>query len=562
MTDDDDHFMEDTHEVSTDSIGQKIQKLSGRATIHGSFELLEIDTEQFRSLRDAKPYRVYGSENVGWADSDIYRYDISMESSPLFLDLPCEPDVFYARSGYRELYEHIACKWSEKKKFRVILHGNAGTGKSWFQIYALKQLLDDEERKFDIVIRQVGSKFEVFDLVEARVYTWKVAANDIKDMSKSMKKTLYFFEPDDDSTMSPLGVAIPSLSTLSPFEDRIKEYRKRFCSLAYFWPWSFGEMWAVVCNSGIAVDLVEFQNRYNKFGGILRHVLGEQTNADEQLTARLKGISVEVLTSIALNVDRKTEGNNVSGYLVCYDNRLVEENRFSTKNLEYTSLQVELEVANRLQTKPLKEKMQAILKRLDNQILDISGKMLEDVAMELLSQGRGYDWKSCQVGTAHWVPFATTKRTIKRTYTLTENLSQPSLTIAPTNTRFPVVDFVFSLIGNGPIVSFQCTWQSRHPLTIRALYDLRIRHLNIADDEIVNICIVCPSKDGMLAASYASMTKDDFLQGSLRTDLQFSKAVKVPSSRLQAMWNSTNFWVVSPQMTWQDSITKWLSEHP
>ena len=215
--------------------------------------------------------------------------------------------------------------------------------------------------------------------------------------------------------MRPLEVVIPSLVCLSPFEDRIKEYRKRFCSSAYFWPWSFGEMWTVVCNSQIPMDLDEFQKRCNKFGGIIRNVLGEQTDAEEQLIARLKGISVDVLTSIALNVDRKAEGNNVSGYLICYDNRLIQQNRFSTKNLEYTSLEVEEAVASRLQTKPLKEKMQAILKRLNGEMLDISGKMLEDVAMELLSQGRGYAWKLCQVGTANWVPFATTKRTIKQT---------------------------------------------------------------------------------------------------------------------------------------------------
>ena len=142
------------------------------------------------------------------------------------------------------------------------------------------------------------------------------------------------------------------------------------------------------------------------------------------------------------------------------------------------------------------------------------------------------------------------------------NFSQAALTIAPTNTRFPVVDFVFSSTGNGPIVSFQCTWQSRHPVTVWALYDLRINHLKIGDDQIVNIYVVCPSKDNMLAASYASLMKDDFLQGSLDTDLQFAKVVKVPSLRLQAMWSSTNIWAVSPQMTWQDYITKWFSEHP
>ena len=561
MTDDDDHSMKDAHEAATDSIRQKIKNLTGRAIIRGSFELLDLQTEQLQSLRDAQPQRVHAGENVGWAESELYRYNISMAGSPIFLDLACEPEVFYARSGYPELFQHVARKWSEKK-FRVILQGNAGTGKSWFQVYALKQLLDDQERKFDVIIRQVDTTLYVLDLDEATVYTWDVATDHVKLISTRMKRTLYFFEPGGDPTMRPLEVFIPSLSTLSPFEGRIKEYRKRFCTLAYFWPWSFWEMWAIVCNSDISMDLDEFQKRYNRFGGILRNVLGEQTDADEQLTARLKEISVDVLTSIALNIDRQAEGNNVSGYLVCYDNRFIEQNRFSTKNLEYTSLEVEEEVASRLQTKPLKDKMQAILKRLNSEILDISGKMLEAVAMELLSQGRAYSWKSREVGTVNWVPFATRKRNIKRTYTLAENFNQADLTIAPTNTRFPVVDFVYSFTGNGPIVCFQCTWQSRHPFTVRALYDLRINHMKIGDDQIVNIYIVCPSKDNMLATLYASLTKDDFLQGSLDTDLQFTKAVKVPSLRLKAMWNSTNIWVLSPHTTWQAYITEWLSKHP
>jgi hypothetical protein len=95
-------------------------------------------------------------ENIGSEKPpELYRYNVDMQGSPDFMNLACEPEVFYERSGYRELYDHLASQWSIKKKFRVILQGkNAGTGKSWFQVYASKRLLDDdEERKFDNYLR-------------------------------------------------------------------------------------------------------------------------------------------------------------------------------------------------------------------------------------------------------------------------------------------------------------------------------------------------------------------------------------------------------------------------
>jgi hypothetical protein len=149
-----------------------------------------------------------------------------------------------------------------------------------------------------------------------------------------------------------------------------------------------------------------------------------------------------------------------------------------------------------------------------------------------------------------------------RTYTLAENFKQANLIIAPTNARFPVVDFVLSCPEIGAVVSsFQCTWQSRHAFSVRALYGLRINHMQVRDDQIVNIYIVCPSKDNTLTNVYASLSKEDFLQGVLDTDLKFTQAINVPFSRLQAMWRSTNILVLSQKTTWQDYISDWLSKH-
>jgi hypothetical protein len=554
-----DESMRDAPEV----IRLKIQNLANSQSIQGSFEVVNLFTKQLRSLRDVCGKLVEAGDDIG--SEKLSYYDVDMGGSKVFMNLACKPAGFYERSGYRELYDYIAAKWNSKDEFRVILLGNAGTGKSWFQVYALKRLLDDTGREFDIIIRQVDAKIYVIDLEDASVYRWRVEVSDIGDISTSMKKTLYFFEPGEDATMPPLGVVIPSLSTLSPFAGRIKEYRKRFCTYAYFWPWSFGEMWSVVCHSKISLDLDEFQARYTKFGGILRNVLGEETGADDELTSRLTRVSVDVLTSIALNVDREDAGDNVSGYIVCYDNRLVAtKDRFKTKNLEYTSLKVEEEVAKMLAIKPVEDKMIAVLGRLNGVATDVSGKMLESVAMELLSKGSVYAWDSRQVETPDWdqFPFATRQRTIKRTFTLKENFMQDGLIIGPSKSTFPVVDFVLSCPGKkAPVVAFQCTWQSYHPFSVRALCDLRIKHLEVEDDQKIDIYIVCPSTSDALAEAYACRSKEDFLRGSLEVDFQFTKAEKVLSSRLQEMWKSTNIFVLKPSTSWEAHIKNWLATH-
>ena len=222
--------------------------------VKGSFEVNLVSTKQLKALRDAQPEKVTMQQNVGSDLPELFRYHITTQNW-LFLDLTCEPGRFYVRSGYKELFDHVCEEW-KGKFFRVCLLGNAGTGKSWFQIYALKQLLDtqEQEREYDIVIRQVGSIVYAIDLASARVYLWENRTSHLRDISQCLTRTLYFFEPRDNPSRAPLGVVVPSLSTLSPYEIRIKEYSKRFTTRLYLWPWSFVEMWAVVRDANLSLD--------------------------------------------------------------------------------------------------------------------------------------------------------------------------------------------------------------------------------------------------------------------------------------------------------------------
>ena len=133
----------------------------------------------------------------------------------------------------------------------------------------------------------------------------------------------------------------------------------------------------------LLIKFDEFIERYELFGGIIQNVLGEDNDARFKLKSCLKGIDFEILTSIALNVDEgNLDRNRVSGYLVCYNHRWDEGNDdFSMKNLEYTSLAVEGAVVDKLCVLSTNKQMKAVLCRLDRELVDLSGKMLENAVV-------------------------------------------------------------------------------------------------------------------------------------------------------------------------------------
>ena len=551
--------MSNEQETAVRIVAAKLKELAG-VCVEGSFKMDQVMTNQLRDLHRSRLQEVSRQQNVGSTCRKLQFYNLDQADNEFFL-LNRELANIYVRYGYKELYDAICTEW-EGSYYRVCLIGNAGTGKSIFQLFALKQLLQQQEheRKYDLVVRQVESRIAVIDLTQVAVFRWDIETVDFRWFSRTLKRTLYFFEPGSDATRSPLEVFIPSLSTLSPCERRIKEYSKSNMKRLYFWPWSFSEMWAVVLHSELSLDLDDFTERYKSFGGIIRNVLGQDGNAREKLDDRLtNGIDFNILTAKALNVDRlDSSGTTVSGFLVCYNHRWNEGSiDFSKKNLEYTSMEVEDAVLNQLWQRKPKENVNGVLRRLHGEIIDLSGKMLKSAAMQLLSCGTTYKWQACAVGEDSWVKLTgVVKRKITRTFTIDRNYTQGKLILAPTNTNFPAVDFVFSNQNEDlPVVVFQCTWQKTHPLTVRALYEFRCVQMGIQDAQIVNIYLISPNNE----TCYQSKTKSAFLDGSLAEDLQWTKTQPVPAHRLQAMWNSTNIHILRPEKPWEETLTQWLA---
>ena len=137
----------------------------------GTFELEYYETEKLRSLKSSQAQRVKLGQNVGTEPPNhLRRYDIKLDDNRDFMDLNCHPGALYERRDYSDLFSCVASKWSSNW-YRVVLIGNAGIGKSWFQIFALKKLLDSSQRQYDIVIRQVNDTFyEVVNKLNTWIY--------------------------------------------------------------------------------------------------------------------------------------------------------------------------------------------------------------------------------------------------------------------------------------------------------------------------------------------------------------------------------------------------------
>jgi len=123
--------------VDEEAIRQKILRLvrlNHVLVMNSEFYFQDIDTTQLQSLRTAQPHTI----GISGADSDdnddleakttpntITRYDVAVDDRKRFFELFCEPEKFYVRNGYDELYECICEQWGQRGREHVVLLGNA-----------------------------------------------------------------------------------------------------------------------------------------------------------------------------------------------------------------------------------------------------------------------------------------------------------------------------------------------------------------------------------------------------------------------------------------------------
>mmetsp|Transcript_54050 Transcript_54050/g.131210 ORF Transcript_54050/g.131210 Transcript_54050/m.131210 type:complete len:321 (+) Transcript_54050:1287-2249(+) len=317
---------------------------------------------------------------------------------------------------------------------------------------------------------------------------------------------------------------------------------------------------AVAHDSNLGLSENDILKHHLYFGGIVRLVLNPDFEYFfNQLEARLANVSMKDLLNKHHDIDRDVSGNSVSGYILCYDGFRRGQKLFDKKVITYTSAFVKTKVDDIINTRPLKEKVETVLRRLNDEIVDLSGKNLEAVGTELLSRGNDIKWLAKRIGgRGNWSSFVTTKREATRLWDIGERLRQPGRILVSVNTNFPLADIVFSQpTKNDAHDVIQFTWQQSHPFTVRALYDLRVRRLQVADTVAVNVYVVSPEKE----EDYQKMNEDTFLIGRLDVPFKWSRnsAAKAPAE-LQTMWYSTNLYVLKPELTWKTLLGNVLQE--
>jgi hypothetical protein len=305
------------------------------------FELAAVMTREMKLLLDGVTEPLRLNEEIGEEDLSILRLgELAGKEFLHSLEFPKESKVVYFRHFYEKLYQVLLKHWSSYKR-AVILTGNAGTGKSWFQAYALRRLAQDGTSTYRFVVRQVADTYFLHDLSTHNVYQMTYDYNSdfaLENVVNGMTETLHFYEPRDDMNLPPKYFTIPSLSTLSPNQKRIKEYIKH-CTVQklYFPVWSKSEYAAVGLNQGIDQD--EIEDRYYKCGGILRHLFHDKSILQGELESHLGTDRLtKFLRSEVFGVDAETGNGNASGYLVCYTDIPFDGDRaFKSRKLMLTS---------------------------------------------------------------------------------------------------------------------------------------------------------------------------------------------------------------------------------
>ena len=186
------------------------------------------------------------------------------------------PQTVYVRSFYDRL---LKVMWRNR---RAVLLGNPGVSKSWFQLYMMYRLVNEEEYNTKLIIRQRGAyTVDFYFPSQGKAFTSSVSSLGLVRYLKP-DTSVYLFEPVE-SLIEPsysLNYGIRSFSMCSPNEVRYKEFCKNGAITFYMPCWTLKELKSVGSHvAKVNPKLKDFmhpqaiEERYERFGGIIRYVI-------------------------------------------------------------------------------------------------------------------------------------------------------------------------------------------------------------------------------------------------------------------------------------------------
>ena len=575
-----------------------LQRALDRITLFHDSDL----SSQLQILKSPPPVDCLSDEDSNEGIS-VFCLDKSKQEFLHLLQRPSK--LFFVRRFmpllYNEIINTVNHHIKEGKPPKLILTGNAGIGKSWFQLYLLHRLMNEprlqqqasesfspEEESsptYRFVVRQIEEDdFFLFDLQTCQA--WEITRDshgrfnkkhEVRNMLNSLHGTLYLFEPGSRAPLEPpLSVLAPSISTLSPRPQRIKEYNKYFSPAFLYMPvWSYDELFFVAKLEDPDVDEQKLDGNFFHFGGIIRYTL-QLTSGPEDLnkhiadmTSQCARATIQTLRSIAtdINDDPNAEArNNVSGFVASYCDIPYEgAGAFRTARLTMTSEYTRTLVEHTVSMENPLSHAKNFLDFLNNKSNDMTGKDLEVSVAHLLASGlKETTWLYDAVGeneTPTKALSALKKLKIDRTNDLVRPLKSTKL-YYPSERTFGLVDFFFVSKKQGAttVHAFQTTHQISHAFKLHTLWNFREK-VGAGVEGTLNLYYVNPKR----VKEYKNRAKDNYLASSERSfgPLFVGKKKKkqqlLDAVSVQRMWDNTHIFVAYPQKNdWQEAIKTWL----
>ena len=474
-------------------------------------------------------------------------------------------NLYFERDFYANLYDEIIKLWKDDENTtmrKIILSGNAGVGKSWYQVYLLRRLLSEtsEDRLFRFVVRQVGKDFYLMDLDTCSGFTLSGQERNIRLLLSEHGGILYLYEPGLEVNQPPLLAEAPCLSTLSPRKNRIKEYLKEEPHQLYMPVGEYNELKYIAEEEKLDLEVLE--RNFQIFGGIFRYSLIRMERQLEEKTkmvnTRCNKVSADMLCSIATDIDddpQSTLEGNISGFILSYtDIRRDGNQAFRSPSLTMTSDHVRQRIMNKMSLASYHQHLAMLAKVLKHESADLTGKDLEESVVHMLSAGPAtVGWQYQGVSGE---PNTSIKRLGHTKRKITRGAFNLALVNYPSDTSYPLTDCV--LVIDQVYWAFQTTWQYDHAFKLRTLRSFR-DGLSLPIDKTLNILFVNPRYNGV----YATRHRDKYLakgEDPGKPILDNKKRVLMTAQDVVTMWENTRIFVAFPNdKDWHQAISSALN---
>ena len=364
-----------------------------------SFETKETETNMLRSLNNMQKGDII---DIG---AEIKAYNANF----MFAGIKIGPQLVYVRPFYDKLLGEI------RKISHVVLVGNPGIGKSTFQYYYLARILNPKlfgelppdcfgntaPPKF--VLREVANVLYLYDI--NRQEAWKIMNYD-HDIFKCFnpEKTLYLVEPRFTKKQPLDSEMVPTLATVSPDVSRYHEFVKSGATKLFMPKFKKEELLAIgkylrdhdLVPNSLKADYEDdkISERFERFGGIIRHVLptteGSKGDSERRQSEAISTCDVGKLLRQRANIEMP----EFSHYLLQYEVLIDGDKPFAEFQMDLASDFVEDQLTKQMNESSVYELSRALIQNDETGYLNDSiGRIFENWVFKSLTSVKGVKWK-------------------------------------------------------------------------------------------------------------------------------------------------------------------------